>query len=1181
MAVFNDVVTTTVTIDGNQAVNQLGKLQSEIAGLNQQLQATGNESKKLVLEQKKVADSIKQVTEAMAQMAAEGKQDTDEYKRMSAEMVALNKKKKTLSEEIKKVRLEEKLQTDEIKKSLEQARKASDTLREKLGLQGMNLKQLKTFQKELNFEMSNTIKGSNAYDTLKAKIQAVSKAINDQQADIKDTRTAWEKMKGSVREFGVVAAGVVGGEIITGLWSALSGFVMNVTKGAADLADQFSDIQKTTGMTADEVKALNSELSKIDTRTSSKDLREIAKVGGQIGIAKDEMLGFVESVNMATVALGDEFTGGAEEVAKEIGILKNLFEETKNLKAGDAISQIGSAMNALGAAGSATAPEIGNFAKRIGTLGNLGPNISQTLGLGAAMQELGLSAEISSGGLTSLFLTAGNESKAFAAQIGISEEAFKNLMNTDPNEMLMQLAQSFQGLDNDEVIAALSRMKVGSQEAIKVMSLLANQTDLVKQKQALAAEEMKKNTSLRDEATLKENNFAGQLAKTEKIINGFVASISQGLIPVMTSLLSTFVFLIEGFKALPKFLSDNKQWFIALGVALVTFNAQAIIANAQLLLMNARMTLVATGTKAWAVAQRILNVVLIANPIGAVITLVAALAAGIYTAYERAGTFTGALKGIWAMMEVLGAAFGKFMLAVSKLDFSAMKDAFSGIGEKMLYEFDLASGKRFRDAEKANADKAKAERDKRIDDEQNERWKALGDQANEESKLTKANQEKINKARQEALAKGDSEATKQRAESMKKQKDELDKFVQEIKTKMEDDIAIMQAKADDMNAVARNIFTPKARTAVQKAYDSSKQNVEAEQVDESGVDKFNKSNRAGKELAYIKAQAAKNAELILSSKIDLLNTERDIELQNTDLTENEKALIREKYRQQEIELTKQAEQAKYQAAIDIANQGLDIAKGFIDARFGLEEANAENEKRTKTQKLEEEYAQGLITKQEYEDAKNGIDQESEKKIADIKTRQARAEKAFNIATAVVNTAQAILKALASTAPPLNFILAGAVGAVGAVQIAKIISTPIPDYYSASASAGGGGGGAATGGYADGGYTGKGGKYEPAGIVHRGEYVIPAHLLQTPVVANYAGVIEAMRTGRSRGYAEGGAVGTSIATALPSPDQTAMLLDAISTLNSLLSRGLKAYVVASEIQDGLNELDRIDDEARFI
>jgi lambda family phage tail tape measure protein len=33
------------------------------------------------------------------------------------------------------------------------------------------------------------------------------------------------------------------------------------------------------------------------------------------------------------------------------------------------------------------------------------------------------------------------------------------------------------------------------------------------------------------------------------------------------------------------------------------------------------------------------------------------------------------------------------------------------------------------------------------------------------------------------------------------------------------------------------------------------------------------------------------------------------------------------------------------------------------------------------------------------------------------------------------------------------------------------------------------------GFAEGGYTGRGGKYEPAGIVHRGEYVLPQEVVK--------------------------------------------------------------------------------------
>jgi len=59
-----------------------------------------------------------------------------------------------------------------------------------------------------------------------------------------------------------------------------------------------------------------------------------------------------------------------------------------------------------------------------------------------------------------------------------------------------------------------------------------------------------------------------------------------------------------------------------------------------------------------------------------------------------------------------------------------------------------------------------------------------------------------------------------------------------------------------------------------------------------------------------------------------------------------------------------------------------------------------------------------------------------------------------------------------------------------------------------------------GGFAQGGYTGAGGKYEPAGVVHRGEVVWS----QSDVArAGGVGVVEGMRRGL-RGYADGGVVG---------------------------------------------------------
>ncbi|NVO55090.1 hypothetical protein HW561_04705 [Rhodobacteraceae bacterium B1Z28] len=59
-----------------------------------------------------------------------------------------------------------------------------------------------------------------------------------------------------------------------------------------------------------------------------------------------------------------------------------------------------------------------------------------------------------------------------------------------------------------------------------------------------------------------------------------------------------------------------------------------------------------------------------------------------------------------------------------------------------------------------------------------------------------------------------------------------------------------------------------------------------------------------------------------------------------------------------------------------------------------------------------------------------------------------------------------------------------------------------------------------GAFAEGGYTGNGGKYEPAGVVHRGEYVMSKEATNRIGVGN----LEALHSSAKRGYASGGYVG---------------------------------------------------------
>ena len=83
---------------------------------------------------------------------------------------------------------------------------------------------------------------------------------------------------------------------------------------------------------------------------------------------------------------------------------------------------------------------------------------------------------------------------------------------------------------------------------------------------------------------------------------------------------------------------------------------------------------------------------------------------------------------------------------------------------------------------------------------------------------------------------------------------------------------------------------------------------------------------------------------------------------------------------------------------------------------------------------------------------------------------------------------------------------------------------------------------ASGSYASGGYTGRGGKYEPAGIVHKGEYVVPKSGVNQSTGLPYSDALGRAPVGSrpSASYASGGMVnGGNIMVSLSPEDRKIM------------------------------------------
>ncbi len=315
-------------------------------------------------------------------------------------------------------------------KELSQVKARMEELRSEIGLTSLTSAQLKAMSNQLNRELANLTPNTESFLNKAQELANVDARLAQVRAEAKGVQDELTNAGGGIGEFIKKAAGFAG--IQLGVQAVLGGIKQLGSESidaAVKGADSISDMEKALNLTTAEAKGLRTQLEGIDTRTSEANLEGIAVAAGQLGIAKEEAVAFTQSVDQAVVALGDEFTGGVEDVAKSLGGLQKLFKETADVSPADAITKIGSAVNALGADGTATGPVIADFTARIGQLGDLAPQITQTLGLGAAFQELGLSAEISAGGLSNILLTASKDTAGFGKQIGLTSQEFAELIN--------------------------------------------------------------------------------------------------------------------------------------------------------------------------------------------------------------------------------------------------------------------------------------------------------------------------------------------------------------------------------------------------------------------------------------------------------------------------------------------------------------------------------------------------------------------------------------------------------------------------------------------------------------------------------------------------------------------------------------------------------------------------------
>ncbi|SFD00923.1 phage tail tape measure protein, TP901 family, core region, partial [Flexibacter flexilis DSM 6793] len=367
------------------------------------------------------------------------------------------------------------------------------------------------------------------------ELKAVEGQIGSVQNKMSGLSGAWKEFKSGALS---MAGGVIGGNLMLMAAQKLADFIPNLINSQSKLSDSLADLRKTTGMSADEVKEFNKQLSKIDTRTPTEELRKIAIVAGQLGIAKKDILGFTTSVDRLVVALGDEFQGGAEEITKQVGALRNIFADIKSDNVSEDMLHIGNALNQLGAEGAATGPVMSDMASRIGGVGiTLGLTSGQVLGLAATMQELNITSERGSTAVTKILQKMASAPQEFAVVAGMAAKDFKQLVDNDIYGALVKVVEGSNktGTSATALAAILKELDVDGAGASEVFAKLGSNTELLAKKVNSATSALKGTDSIMNEFNIKNENMAAKMEKIGKAISkaftfSSVSSAMEGLV---------------------------------------------------------------------------------------------------------------------------------------------------------------------------------------------------------------------------------------------------------------------------------------------------------------------------------------------------------------------------------------------------------------------------------------------------------------------------------------------------------------------------------------------------------------------------------------------------------------------------------------------------------------------------
>jgi TP901 family phage tail tape measure protein len=508
-------------------------------------------------------------------------------------------------------------------------------------LNGSSLRDLEKTKRALRAQLQGLVQGTQEFVEKSKQLQQVNTQISRINSGLREQQSGWSRAANSYNKYFSMISSAI---------AAFAGVQFGLKKAkeeAAKMDDAYADVMKTTGMTKDEVLQLNESLKKMNTRTGREELNMLARDAGKLGVAKKDVLGFVEAGNQINVALGEDL---GDDAIKNIGKIISVFEKAqKDLRQMDLKGQmlaVGSAINTLGQSSTASEPYMVEFTQRMsGVAAQAGLSIQNVLGFASALDQSGQAVEMSATSLQKFIMKLMEDPAKFARIAGLEVKQFTQLLATDTNAAIKAvLAALGEKGGFQQLIPIFKDMKMDGARAVGTLSALATNIKAVDEAQTIANKSFAEAISLTNEYNIKNDNLQAKLDKARQRTKDLSEELGRKFQGPMFSAIKLWNSFLAVIVHMPK---EVYYLIAAIAAYTVAVNAATTAKKAWVAITKIWQGVAATGrlvTLAWAAgvnlltghtiraaaAWKMFNASFNKTAIGAVITILGALAIAIY-----------------------------------------------------------------------------------------------------------------------------------------------------------------------------------------------------------------------------------------------------------------------------------------------------------------------------------------------------------------------------------------------------------------------------------------------------------------------------------------------------------------------------------------------------------------------